>query len=172
VLPITSFTHFCWSFLFIGLVYYTTYFTVGSLLFLTNPIPRTPQRMANVTKELKLGISALFFVIVYTVGWLWLVDPKTPWYGYWEGRENQFTPFEAMKQPLIYLLTFDAWFYATHHFLHLNWFMTHIHRYHHVPMSSLSNFTNHRHLPKTQCIPSRRSCRVRWVTFSSPSSTP
>ena len=35
-----------------------------------------------------MGISALFFVIFYTTIWLWKVDPFTPYYGYWQGREN------------------------------------------------------------------------------------
>lgn len=71
-------------------------------------------------------------MVVYTTLYLWLVDPKTPYYGYWEGRENEFTLFEMLKQILIYLFVFDAWFYATHHLLHLDWFMKHIHKYHHV----------------------------------------
>ena len=30
-----------------------------------------------------MGISALFFVILYTALWLWKVDPYTQYYGYW-----------------------------------------------------------------------------------------
>ena len=37
-----------------------------------------------------------------------------------------------LKQILIYLFVFDAWFYFTHHLLHIDWFMKHIHCYHHV----------------------------------------
>jgi lathosterol oxidase len=133
VLPISSFNEFCWAFLFVGLAYYATYFIFGAILFYTNPFPRTEQRIKNTKKEAMLGISALFFVILYTVIWLWKIDPLTPYYGYWGGRENEFTLFETVKQIAIYMVVFDAWFYATHHLLHIDWFMRNVHSWHHVP---------------------------------------
>ena len=72
--------------MFVGLAYYFTYIVVGSILFYTNPFPRTESRIKNTKKELALGVSALFFVILFTAVWLWKIDPLTPYYGYWAGR--------------------------------------------------------------------------------------
>ena len=35
------------------------------------------------------------------------------------------------KQTLIYMFLFDSWFYFTHIFLHLDWWMEKVHKYHH-----------------------------------------
>lgn len=162
VLPISDFTQFCWAFLFVGLAYYATYFIVGSALEYTNPFPKNELRRKNTKKEITLGLSALFFVILYTVIWLWKVDPITPYYGYWAGRQNQFTIFETIKQILIYMLVFDAWFYATHHLLHIDWFMKHVHSWHHVFFLLFSNFMSHQHLLRMLFILLRLFCRDPW----------
>lgn len=113
-----------------------------------------------------LGVSALFFVILYTVIWLWKVDPLTPYYGYWGGRENEFTLFETVKQILIYMVVFDAWFYATHHLLHMDWFMKHVHSWHHVRIWIYRNSMSLLLLPKTPYTHLRLFYKVPWVISS------
>jgi lathosterol oxidase len=35
-------------------------------------------------KEIKLGLSALFAVILFTTFWMWKLEHLTPYYGYYE----------------------------------------------------------------------------------------
>jgi len=82
--------------------------------------------------QIKMGLISLFSLILYTTIWMWKFDKYTPYYGYWEGRENSFGLWELTKNILIYLFVFDTWFVLTHHFLHIDWLMRHVHRHHHV----------------------------------------
>jgi sterol desaturase/sphingolipid hydroxylase (fatty acid hydroxylase superfamily) len=79
-----------------------------------------------------MGLVSLFSLILYTTIWLWKFDKLTPYYGYWAGRENEFGLWELAKNILVYMFCFDTWFTLTHHFLHIDWFMKHVHSYHHV----------------------------------------
>lgn len=82
--------------------------------------------------QIKMGIVSLFSLLLFTTVWLWKVDKHTPFYGYWAGRENEFGLWELIMQIFIYLFVFDTWFYLTHHFLHIDWLMKYVHRFHHV----------------------------------------
>jgi hypothetical protein len=36
--------------------------------------------------QIKMGVIALFSLLLYTTLWLWKVDRHLPFYGYWAGR--------------------------------------------------------------------------------------
>lgn len=114
------------------------------------------------------GVGALFCIILYTLIWLWKVDPLTPYYGYWQGREDEFTLFETIKQILIYMFVFDAWFYATHRLLHLDWFMKHVHHWHHVLIMLFRNSMSHQLLRKMLCIHFKPFFKDLWDISLSP----
>lgn len=44
--------------------------------------------MNDTKAQIMEGAGALFCIILYTLIWLWKVDPLTPYYGYWQGRED------------------------------------------------------------------------------------
>jgi Delta7-sterol 5-desaturase len=104
----------------------------SDLLEWSNPIPKSPERKASTKVQIKMGIISLFSLLLYTTIWLWRVDRHLPFYGYWAGRENEFGLGELVLQIFIYMFCFDTWFYLTHHFLHIEWLMQHVHRFHHV----------------------------------------
>ena len=60
------------------------------------------------------------------------------------------------------MFVFDTWFYITHHFLHIEWLMRHVHRHHHVSYEILSNLCNRLLSPKTPFILSKLFYRDRW----------
>lgn len=66
------------------------------------------------------------------------------------------------------MFVFDAWFYATHRLLHLDWFMKHVHHWHHVFIILCRNFMNHQLLHKTLYIHLKPFCKGLWDISSSP----
>lgn len=56
---------------------------VGGALEYTNPAPKTEIRLKAVQKQVQLGMSALAWVIVGSTFWLYIIDPHTPYYGYY-----------------------------------------------------------------------------------------
>lgn len=50
----------------------------------TNPIPKTPFRIKNIKLEVKRGIVALFWVLIFATLFMWLIEPLTPYYGYYQ----------------------------------------------------------------------------------------
>lgn len=131
VLEINNANEFWIALAYLSIFYITLYFSICSLLEYNNPWPKNKLRIANIKREIMFGTSALFFVMIYTCLWYWKIDKLTPYYGYWQGRENEFGLYEMAKQTVIYLVWFDFWFYATHAFLHIDFFFDRIHKYHH-----------------------------------------
>lgn len=86
VMEINNIQDFWLANIYIAIFYYATYFIIGGILEYTNPFPKNQNRINSVKREILFGISALFFVIIYTTLWMWKVDPYTPYYGYWAGR--------------------------------------------------------------------------------------
>lgn len=109
--------------------YLSVYFIVGSALELSNPTPKTVERINSTKKQMLMGFSALLYVVSFTTFWLWKVDPHTPYYGYYE--HNPYTLNSFFLNLLIYLFVFDTWFYWTHRLLHLNFFWNNVHYVHH-----------------------------------------
>ena len=132
VLTIETSQQFWLATAYIALFYYSLYFVIGGLLQYNNPFPKNQLRIKNIKREIMFGISALFFVVIFFTMWHWKIDKISPFYGYWQGKENDFGIQEMVKQILLYLFLFDTWFYFTHIFLHMDWFMQKVHKYHHV----------------------------------------
>jgi len=109
--------------------YLFSYFFGSALLELTNPAPKDAKRMANIKKEVKLGIVALLSNTFYAGLWLWLVDKHTPFFGYWE--RHEFTAVSLIVNVLVYMFWMDSWFYWTHRLLHRPWWWKNIHYVHH-----------------------------------------
>ena len=131
VLHIETWTDFLYANLYVGGFYYVLYLVAGTILEYTNPIPKSPERVASMKKQIKMGLISLFSLILYTTIWMWKFDKLTPYYGYWAGRENQFGLWELAKNIFVYMFVFDTWFTLTHHFLHIDWLMQNVHRHHH-----------------------------------------
>lgn len=129
ILEITDIKSFVFHTILVLLGYISVYFTVGSALEYTNPTPKTAERIESTKKQIVLGILNLFYVVSFTVFWLWKIDPITPYYGYYE--THAYTPKEFLLNLLIYMFVFDTWFYWTHRLLHLNFFWNNIHYVHH-----------------------------------------
>lgn len=129
ILPIHNFNEWaiCSVFLFAG--YVLQFLSVGAILEYTNPIPKSAERMRSMKKQIKAGVWALFYVIVCTTGWMWLIEPHTPYFGYYG--THAYTPFEFVKNLAIYMLVFDTWFYWTHRILHIPYLFKKIHWFHH-----------------------------------------
>lgn len=110
---------YCFKFFFVAYI----------LEFKINPIPKTERRMEEIRKQIKMSVVALIVVCVISAGWFWLIEPHTPYYGYFETHEYTFGEF--VKNVVIYLLAFDTYYYWFHRMLHLDWFMKKVHAHHH-----------------------------------------
>lgn len=80
VLIIETFADFLWANFYVGyedvlmkyrIFYYMLYLGVGTALESTNPAPKTEYRKRMTKKEITLGLSALFWVILTTTFWFW-----------------------------------------------------------------------------------------------------
>lgn len=69
------------------LFYYITYMATGALMEFTNPIPKTKLRMDSMKLEIKRGIAALFWVLLFATVFMWKIERLTPYYGYYETHE-------------------------------------------------------------------------------------
>jgi len=54
--------------------YTTNYICTAALFEYTNPVEKTPKRLANIKSQIKYGALALFVITAYATLWLWLVD--------------------------------------------------------------------------------------------------
>eukprot|EP00742_Colponemidia_sp_Colp-10_P000892 GILJ01000969.1.p1 GENE.GILJ01000969.1~~GILJ01000969.1.p1 ORF type:complete len:280 (+),score=23.11 GILJ01000969.1:35-874(+) len=129
LLPIESVSDWVLSTGFVTFAYVLTYIGASSIFEYTNPAVKDAERMAEIKKELQLGIVALIFDVAYATLWLWLVDPYTPYYAYFSTHEH--TIWHLILGAAVYFFWMDTWFYWTHRFLHIRWAWRHIHYIHH-----------------------------------------
>lgn len=94
-----------------------------------NPVPKTERRKEEIRKQIRMGVVALVVVIFVSTTWFWLIEPLTPYYGYYE--THPYTFWEFVKNVVIYLVVFDTYYYWFHRMLHLDWFMKKVHSHHH-----------------------------------------
>jgi len=118
--------------MFVTLAYIGIYVLGAGIFEYTNPAPKDEKRVAEIQLELRYGVIAMFFNILYTTTWIWLVEPRLHYFGYFEDHEYTGTWF--IFNFIGYFLVFDTWFYWTHRSLHITkpiniWYI--IHRHHH-----------------------------------------
>lgn len=101
----------------------------GALFEFTNPIPKTAERVKSMHLEIRRGLAALFWVVLFATFFMWKIEPLTPYFGYYS--DHSFGIKEWIIGLFVYALGFDFWFYVTHIILHLPWFWKHIHKQHH-----------------------------------------
>ncbi|CAD8184705.1 unnamed protein product [Paramecium pentaurelia] len=129
VLEINSIFEYLIACIYIGLFYYSMYFCISQILVWSHPAPKTPERIAQTKEEMRRGFKALFYVILLTTGIIWKVQPLNPYYGYYETHE--FGLKEFFISLIIYMVTFDVWFYTSHIIGHTPFFWKHFHGEHH-----------------------------------------
>jgi lathosterol oxidase len=78
---------------------------------------------------MRRGFKALFYVILLTTLIIWKVQPTSPYYGYYE--THDFGIKEFLISLVIYMVTFDVWFYTSHVIGHMPFFWKHFHGEHH-----------------------------------------
>ena len=84
-----------------SLFYYFTYLATGFLMEFTNPIPKTKFRIQNMKLEIRRGIAALFWVLLFATIFMWKVERHTPYYGYYETHDF------GLKEWLISLVVYE-----------------------------------------------------------------
>ena len=129
VLPIETLQDWIVQTLLVTLGHSLNFLGFGAFLEWTNPTPKNEYRVKQMRRQIKFGLYALLWVIVFTTLWMWLIDPLTPYYGYYETHPYTFNEF--LKNLFIYMFVFDTWFYWTHRLLHLPWFWKRVHYLHH-----------------------------------------
>lgn len=90
--------------------YTFVYLVVGALFEFTNPIPKTPKRMASIKKEIWLGIWAMLANVSFTMFWLAYVEPKLWTYGWFETHDY------TLKDFLINVIIYFFWMVNFSHF--------------------------------------------------------
>lgn len=115
---------------------------VGPAAFfeLTNPKPKTPARLASIRRELQLGILAMLVNTGFAVFWMTVVEPYTPFYGFFhpgEGKSlfgfsfgHEHSSLWLVAGMAVYAVAFDWWFWWTHLMLHFPWFFKNVHAIH------------------------------------------
>jgi lathosterol oxidase len=87
-------------------------------------------RRGQVLHEILAGIVSLAVTILLSIAWMYLGEPRTLFYGYFETHE--WTPLWMAGGVLAYVISFDTYFYGSHMLLHENEFLWHtIHKFHH-----------------------------------------
>jgi len=112
--------------------YTANYLSTAAIFEFTNPVEKTPKRIANIKAQIKYGAMALLCITVYATLWLWRVDPHLPFDGYWETR--RYTMGWFVINLAVYMLWMDSFFYWSHRLMHITWPVNlwwHIHRHHH-----------------------------------------
>jgi len=112
------------------IAYSFSYLGTASVIEYTNPAPKDPQRIKAIKREIRLGILAMIINIGTATTWMWLIDPHTPYYGYYV--HHPFTLQHFLVSTAIYFFITDAWFYWTHRWLHTKWAWKRIHYLHHT----------------------------------------
>lgn len=92
----------------------------GYILEFTNPIPKTKFRRDNMKLEIKRGIAALFWVLLFATIFMWKFEKLCPYYGYFETHEYGIK--EWFIGLVVYAVAFDFYFYVTHIILHQPFF--------------------------------------------------
>jgi lathosterol oxidase len=120
-------------------VYVIQYLILGGLFEGTNPsgsLSTTLKpaflalRRAQVSNEIKAGFLSLFVTILLSLGWMYVGEPRTAFYGYFEAHE--WTPWWGVAGLLAYVISFDTYFYWSHMLLHESDFLWRtIHYFHH-----------------------------------------
>lgn len=89
-------------------------------------------------KEVALGLSALFWVVVFVTVWMWKVEQHGPFYGYYGRHDFGLLDFVVSLAVYLfvisvgsYMILFDVWFFCTHLAMHHPLFWHYIHSYHH-----------------------------------------
>jgi len=112
------------TFAYIGI-----YFLAAGAFEYANPAPKYEKRKAEISKELKYGITAVIVDVLYATMWLYWIDKYTPFYGYFQTRSYTITWF--IIDIIAYMFIFDSWFYWTHRLLHKPWWWRNVHFHHH-----------------------------------------
>ncbi len=110
-------------------IYLTTYLSVSSIFELTNPKCGSPGRWELIQKEISYGIPAILAIVAYATGWVALVEPHTPFYGYYATHDHTWIHF--VLELVAFMILYDAFFYWSHRILHWKWLYTHVHYHHH-----------------------------------------
>lgn len=91
----------------------------------TNPIPKTKFRIQNMKLEIRRGIAALFWVLLFATIFMWKIERHTPYYGYYETHDFglkewliSLVVYEFLNIFNRYAVGFDFYFYVTHIILH------------------------------------------------------
>jgi lathosterol oxidase len=129
LLAINSVSDWLIQTIFVWLAYTASYLATSSILEYTNPAPKDEARMKEIKNELRLGVVAMVFNVVYATIWMWVIEPYTSFYGYF--MTNQYTVTHFIISAAVYLLFFDSWFYWTHRLLHVKFLWRHVHYAHH-----------------------------------------
>ena len=74
---------------------------------LTNPLHNVDKkRQALMAKEIKLSLQALVLICMYVCAWIWLVEPKMPYFNYY--LTHTYTPYLFLKEGMTYFFLFDS----------------------------------------------------------------
>jgi len=76
-----------------------------------------------------MGLNALFWVIITTTLMMWFIEPLLPHRDYYVN--NDFTLKNFLIGLIVYMFSFDTWFYFTHVALHHPLAMKYVHNQHH-----------------------------------------
>lgn len=83
VLDIDSFKDWVFATLYTGIFYFAKYYFLSTWLENTNSMPKNEYRLKMTIRQRNMGLWALFWVIIGTTLWMWLIEPLTPYYGYY-----------------------------------------------------------------------------------------
>ena len=120
------------------LAYIVQYLVLGGLFESSHPEgslrasdpARRARRAAQVAAEVGSGLLSLAVTVVLAVLYMALLEPRTPFYGFFETRE--WTWAWGLGGLVAYVAAFDTHFYFSHWLLHeVEWLWMNIHFFHH-----------------------------------------
>lgn len=118
--------------------YLLQYLVLGGLFESSHPAGALRQadaalrarRARQVRSEVCTGLLSLAVTVALAVGYMALLEPRTPYYGYFETRAWSWA--WGLGGTLAYVAAFDTHFYWSHYVLHRSeWLWQHIHFQHH-----------------------------------------
>ena len=74
------------------------------------------RRRAQVWAEIFAGVMSLAVTVVLAIGWMYVGEPRTPYYGFFE--TNEWTWVWGVAGVFAYIASFDTYFYFSHLILH------------------------------------------------------